>query len=266
MNISVVIRTRDKEKYLDELLASLAQQSVQASEIVVVDNYSTEERRRTLEENLRRVSGKFFSGNGIRVKLATISDNEFSHAYSTNLGASLSESELICMTNAHSLPISRNWLCDGMRHFKNRSVAGVSGFFVPHREGTIVGKLDTLLYYYGRRAISHRDWFCTMTSIIRKELWKAYPFDENLTDLVPETRRYGLEDFDWGLEMRARGYDTDVDPLFSVFHSHASGIDEIGRNVKNYFVYRPIQLRIKSFRRPRVSFTRISGVDCASDV
>jgi len=103
-----------------------------------------------------------------------------------------------------------------------------------------------------------------MTSMIRKGLWRAYPFDENLPELVPETRKYGLEDYDWGLEMRARGYNTVVDPLFSVFHSHASGVDEIARNTKNYFIYRRIQQRIRSLSRPRVSFTRVLKADCAS--
>jgi glycosyltransferase involved in cell wall biosynthesis len=261
LSISVVVRTRDKERYLANLLESLAQQTVQASEIVVVDNFSTEESRRALEENLREMAERFFRNSVVRLKLATLRDNEFSHAYSTNLGASVAENELVCITNAHSLPISRSWLYDGSRYFKDSNVAGVSGFFIPHRDGTVAGTLDTLLYYYGQRATSHKDWFCTMTCIIRKELWKTYPFDENLPSLVPETKKYGLEDYDWGQEMKARGYAIVVDPLFSVFHSHTRGVDEIGRNMKNYFVYRRIQQKIKSFCRPRESFTKAFPVD-----
>jgi glycosyltransferase involved in cell wall biosynthesis len=260
-----VIRTRDKEKYLDRLLESLAQQSVQASEIVIVDNYSTERRRRALEKNLNEIAGKFFGNGETQLKLATLCDDDFSHAYSTNLGARAAENELVCITNAHSLPISLNWLYDGAKHFKEDNVAGVSGFFVPHGDGTVAGRLDTLLYYYSQKAASHKDWFCTMTSIIRKKLWKIYPFDENLPNLVPETKKYGLEDYDWGQEMTARGYKIVVDPLFSVFHSHTGGVDEIVRNVKNYFVYRRIQQKIRCFDRPRESFTKVQ-MDCASKI
>jgi GT2 family glycosyltransferase len=264
LNVSVVIRTRDKERYLDELLANLAQQSVQVSEIIVVDNYSTEQRRRFLEANLREVAGRFFSNNGTRFKLAALRDDEFSHAYSTNLGVSVAESELVCLTNAHCLPISRDWLHDGIKNFEDNNVAGVTGFFIPHRDKTVARRLDASLYYYVQRAAARKEWFCTITSMIRKELWKKYPFNENLPRLIPETKKYGLEDFDWGQEMRARGYETIVDPSFSVFHSHGRGFSETVRNVKNYFVYRKIQQRIRCFHRPSISFTRVFDVGRAS--
>ena len=64
----------------------------------------------------------------IRLKLVNLSNNEFSHAYSTNLGVDAAENELVWITNAHSLPISLCWLQDGIKHFEDRRVASVSGF------------------------------------------------------------------------------------------------------------------------------------------
>jgi glycosyltransferase involved in cell wall biosynthesis len=257
LKISVVIRTRNKERYLDELLESLATQTVRASEIIVVDNYSTEENRRTLAESLNETSQDRFSRLGMRLKLVTLTDREFSHAYSTNLGVHTAENELVCITNAHSLPLSLTWLEDGSKHFENREVAGVSGFFIPHKDQTVAGKLDALVYYLGQKVAAQEDWFCTISSMIRKQLWKVYPFDENLPKIVPETKKYGLEDYDWGQEMTARGYRIVVDPSFSVFHSHTKGLDEAMRNVKNFFVYRRIQEKIRTFSRPRGSFSRV---------
>jgi glycosyltransferase involved in cell wall biosynthesis len=257
LNISVVIRTRDKERYLDELLKRLAAQTVRASEIIVVDNYSTEENRRIMTESLDETSQSLFDHLGTKLKLVTLIDREFSHAYSTNLGVNAAQNELVCITNAHSLPISLTWLEDGLRHFEDRKVAGVSGFFMPHEDHTVAGKLDALVYQLGQEVAAQEDWFCTICSIIRKQLWKIYPFDENLPKIVPEARKYGLEDYDWGQEMRARGYRIMVDPSFSVFHSHTKGIDEAMRNVKNFFVYRRIQEKIRAFSRPRESFSRI---------
>jgi len=54
-------------------------------------------------------------------------------------------------------------------------------------------------------------WMTNTNAIIRKDLWEAYPFDEDLEE---------CEDYDWACEMIARGYDVVKDPTFSVYHSH----------------------------------------------
>jgi glycosyltransferase involved in cell wall biosynthesis len=257
LNISVVIRTRDKEKYFDSLLESLASQTAQASELVVVDNFSSEEKRRSLKSHLIESVREAFGKAKVRVKLAALSDDEFSHAYSTNIGVAAAENQLVCITNAHSLPSSPRWLQDGMRHFEDANVAGVSGFFIPHQERTAIRRFDKAVYEFTQRAILRQDWCSTINCIIRKPLWQAYPFDENLVKIIPKTRKYGLEDYDWSKEMAARGFKIVVDPMFSVFHSHGRVIDETARNLRGYFVYRGIQQKINLLNRPRVSFSRV---------
>jgi rhamnosyltransferase len=256
LKISVVIRTRDTEKYFAELLEKLSLQTVRPSEIIVVDNFSTRENRQLLEERLsatmHRLNRPISS-----FKVIALSDSEFSHAYSTNLGVESAENDLVCLTNAHSIPTSSRWLQDGLRHFEDPRVAGVTGFFLPHREGKIRDKFDVLMYFFSQKMVLRQDWCSTINCIIRRSLWKLYPFDENLLKLIPETRKYGLEDYDWSKEMVARGYRIVVDPLFSVFHSHENWLDELERNMKGYFTYRRIQQKINSFERPRDSFSRV---------
>jgi GT2 family glycosyltransferase len=261
LKISVVIRTRDKERYLSQLLENLALQTVRASEIIVVNNYSTKEELLAFEKELHGIGLKCFRISGTRLKLVTVSDNEFSHARSSNLGVKAAENELVCLTNAHSIPVSLRWLEDGMKHFEDSKVAGVSGFFIPHGEGAVMGKVDSVLYYFSQKKVLHQDWCSTINCIIRKSLWRIYPFDENLPKLIPETKRYGLEDYDWSKEMVARGYKIVVDPSFSVFHSHGKGFNELARNTRSYFIYRRIQQRIKLFNRPRESFSRVLRAD-----
>ena len=261
MNVSVVIRTRDKERYFDSLLDNLALQTVQASELVVVDNFSSEEKRQGLKSDLlETVSSGLWKGK-VKVKLIALSDDEFSHAYSTNLGVAAAENQLVCITNAHSLPSSRRWLKEGTKHFEDSNVAGVSGFFIPHHEGTAIGRFDKAVYQFTQRAILRQDWCSTINCIIRKSLWRVYPFDENLPKIIPETKKYGLEDYDWSREMLARGFRIVVDPMFSVFHSHGRVLNETARNVKGYFVYRQIQQKIDLLNRPRASFSRLSQAD-----
>ncbi len=101
----------------------------------------------------------------------------------------------------------------------------------------------------------------TMNCIIRKSIWEEYPFDENLLKLVPETRKYGGEDYDWNLEMISTGYKTVLDPKFSVVHFHEKDLMlEIFRNIRNYFVYEKINRKIKSLKRPRKSYTKVNNV------
>ena len=256
MKISVVIRTRDSERYFGELLENLSLQTVRPSEIIVVDNFSTSENRQMLENQLSAIMHRLKTPIS-RFEMIALSDSNFSHAYSTNLGVESTENELVCLTNAHSIPTSFRWLQDGLRHFEDPRVAGVTGFFLPHREGKIRDKFDVLMYYFSQKMVLRQDWCSTINCVIRKSLWRLYPFDENLPKLIPETGKYGLEDYDWSKEMVARGYRIIVDPLFSVFHSHEKWLDELERNTKSYFVYRRIQQKIKSLERPRESFSRI---------
>jgi len=258
LRISVVIRTRDKESYFELLLENLASQTIQPSEIIVVDNYSDQKKLKLLEGGLRKTIQKH---SGLRrIKLIPISNDEFSHAYSTNLGVNAAENELVCITNAHSLPISPCWLQDGIKHFEDPKVAGVSGFFIPHGEGNVFGRIDAMMYYFSQKMVSRQGRFCTINCVIKKPLWKEYPFDENLPKIIPETKKYGLEDYDWSEEMIARGFKIIMEPLFSVFHSHYEGLDEMARNARNYFIFRKIQRKISTFERPRKSFSKVFHV------
>lgn len=166
LSLSVVIRTRDKESYFEHLLKNLASQTLHPSEIVVVDNCSNREKLKLLEKDLRRKIKRYSKLQ--KIKLIPIVDSEFSHAYSTNLGVHFAENELVSIINAHSVPISFKWLEQGVKYFEDPKVAGVSGFFIPHKEGFAFGRFDVILYYFFQKMISHEKRFCTINCIIRK--------------------------------------------------------------------------------------------------
>jgi hypothetical protein len=237
------------------LIEHLAEQTIQPAEMIVVDNYSSRKKLEILRNGLKEVVGKCFPQK-IGLKLITLADDEFSHAYSTNLGVNATENELVCITNAHSLPTSAHWLQNGARHFKNPKTAGVGGFFVPHPSESALDKFNAITYFLSQMTFLRQNRFCTINCVIRKSLWKKYPFDENLPKLIPQTRRYGLEDYDWSKEMMARRLKIVMDPSFSVFHSHEKGFTETLRNVRNYFVFRKIQRKIDLFSRPREAFSK----------
>ena len=259
MRVSVVIRTRDEEKYLKQLLRILFLQTVSPDEIIIVNNFSSENNLQSLKRSVENASRWLWKA-GIKLKWIAISDEQFTHPYSTNLGVSTSENELVCITNAHSLPISTSWLENGVRHFKDPNVACVSGYFSPVEKNDFARETAMLLYHFSEKVFLRLSWCSTVNGIIRKSLWKEYPFDENLPKLIPETRRHGLEDYDWSLEMKNRGFKVVIEPLFSVYHSHESGFREVWRNLRNYFVYYKIQRRINRLKRSKPSYSKAGSL------
>ncbi|MEM4703633.1 MAG: glycosyltransferase [Candidatus Bathyarchaeia archaeon] len=260
-SISVVVRTRDVESYFPELLRSLALQTLKPSELVIVDNYSTKKEAEKLKKVLEFARKSFFN-NALPIKLVLIADKDFSHAFSTNAGVSVSSSELVCITNGHSLPSSRSWLESGARHFRNQLVAGVGGYTTPHKNGTFWEKL---FYGWTWRKLNEKSkrymsdsYFSTTNCLLRRALWEKYPFDESLSDIIMCEPKFGGEDYDWSREMLARGYEIVVEPKFCVYHSHGENLPTL---FSKYSVWREIRKRIGLLERPRKSFTRLNSAN-----
>lgn len=259
MGVSVVIRTRDEEQHLSDVLKMLLEQTIPPSEIILINNYSSDSSLASFEDRMKKAA-EFPRRKKIRMRLVSFPDRDFSHPYSTNLGVFFAQNELVAITNAHSIPVSRFWLAFGLRHFADRRVACVTGHSYPLENNTPLSKVSRLMYYFSERIVLRFNWTSTVDCIIRKSLWQAYPFDENLPKIIPEARALGCEDYDWSKEMEARGFRIVVDPQFSVFHSHESGFEEAKRNVRNYLAQRAILQIVNGFKRPRKAFTRLEQI------
>ncbi|MEM3696644.1 MAG: hypothetical protein QXQ94_03965 [Candidatus Bathyarchaeia archaeon] len=254
-SVSILIRTRDVESFLKQLLLNLSSQTLQPQEVVVVDNFSSIEKFEEMRRLLSLAKNNFFGNIGF--KLVPIRDEDFSHPYSTNVGVFVADSELICITNGHSLPSSTVWLENGIQHFSDPKVAGVGGYFTPHKDGTLWEKL---VYHSWKklneisRAYVKDNFFSTIDCILRKSLWEEYPFDEQLPKEIPSAGKFGGEDYDWAVEMQARGYKIIVEPKFSVYHSHKEKLEQL---LPKYLVWRQIRKKIRRLKRPRKSYTKL---------
>lgn len=241
MTVSVIVRCASREKLFSGVIDCLLHQTVVPSEILIVMDSKREQETKYVSRRLENYPGS---------KLLTFKHEEFSHPYSVNLGIASSKEELVCITNGHSLPISLHWLESGLKHFEDEKVAGISGFFLPSDNG-----FANKLFYLVEERMKRISWISTINCIIRRSRWEEYPFDENLLNIIPETKKYGGEDYDWTLEMLSRDYKIVLDPDFSVVHAHEKDIIfEIRRNLKNYFVYKKLQEKIKRLERPRQAF------------
>lgn len=188
MKVSVIIRTHNEEKTVGKLLDKLKSQTFKNFETILVDNSS--------KDKTLKIAKKY------RIdKLINIPEGKFSHPKSLNDAIKKASGDLIVLTNGHCVPIFDTWLEDGLENFKDPEVAGITGDYI---------YADEKIKFYKKVRLPIGN-LSNTNSIIRRDLWEKYHFDESLS---------GAEDYDWGLEMRARGYKVIRDPRFMIRHYH----------------------------------------------
>lgn len=240
--VSIIIRTKNEEKWLGKVLEKIYQQTFKDFEVIIVDSGSTD---KTLA-----IAKKF------PVKIYKISPEEFNYAYALNYGIAQSKGKYITILSGHSLPISDTWLEDGLKNFQNPKMAGIDGHFVALPDAPFWAKILSLWVKTGRFGrimmryiIQPREHQLTNTNaLILRELWEKYPFDESLP--MP----HQCEDFDWSQEMLARGYTTIRDPNFTVRHSHHLSLRQV---IERHRFWAKTLRIIRKRPRPRQSFSKL---------
>lgn len=230
--VSFVIRTKNEERFIGKVLKYLYKQTYKDFEVIIVDSRSTD---RTLE-----IVKKF------PVRIIRIKPPEFNFSCALNLGISKAKGEIIGIVSGHSIPISDNWLEDGLKNFEDRKVVGVTGHLSVnplaylHRS---FGRLDFLFLQEKEEKIAD---MTNTHALIRKKMWRLYPFDESLS---------GAEDYDWASEMLARGFNVIRDSKFSAYHSHIV----LGRLPRRFMtpLWKKWTKAIDKLKRPRKSFSKV---------
>ncbi|MCL4390529.1 MAG: glycosyltransferase family 2 protein [Patescibacteria group bacterium] len=226
-----MIRTKNEERHIGEVLAALKKQTRQDFEIIIVDSGSTD---KTLEI-IRKFS----------VRLIQIEPGDFNYSYALNLGINKSKGQYIGILSGHSVPQGENFYADGLKFFADKKVAAVTGYYADSHSHFANSKL--FLKAMRLRSEQHRcPWLTNTNSLIRRDLWRIYPFDERLIE--------GSEDYDWACEMLARGYDIVKTPLFSAIYYRVNG-------KSSYWKMRPVWDRINAEigrkTRPGKSYTKL---------
>ncbi len=218
--VSIIIRAKNEEKYLGQVLEMLKAQTFQDFEIIIVDDRSTD---KTAE-----IAKKY------NCRFITIPLGQFSHPRSCNLGAENARGEYLVYLNGHSIPVSEKFLENGLANFKNKKVAGIYSNPLAHQDGTLADKvlinisgftIGMLRYSAGG---SLPGVLGTTNAIIRKDLWEKYKFDENFN------KGWGGEDSDWARHFIDLGYKIIHDPKFKVRHSHHLKFKDIFWQINNW--------------------------------
>jgi len=150
--LSIIIPTKNEEKYLPLLLKKLKKQSFQDFEIIVADNDS--------KDKTVKIAKKF----GCKIVKGGLP------AIGRNNGANFAKGEILLFLDADNIYIENDFLEKALREFKRRNL-GVAGFFVFPKEGFI----DLFLYSFFYIFAFLTQWFLPHASnaiLVKKEIFK----------------------------------------------------------------------------------------------
>lgn len=210
--ISIIIRTKNEERWISRCLRKLKTQTVQNFEIILVDNMSTDN---TVEK-----------AKGIFSEIKIINIEEFLPGLAINRGIEASKGDLIAILSAHCIPVNNDWLEKLSDNFNDEKIAGVYGRQVPISSSSDSDKRDLHLTFGLDKRIQKKDFFFhNANSMISRKVWEHIPFDNEVTN---------IEDRVWGKEIiSSNKFHLVYEPDASVFHHHGIHQDNKLERVKN---------------------------------
>lgn len=202
--VSIIIRTKNEEKWISTCLKSVFSQTYPNFEVIVVDNKSTD---------MSIKKAKAFD-----VSLVEMKEKEFLPGKAINKGIMQSKGAIIVCLSGHCIPVHNNWLANLIRNFEDENIAGVYGRQEPMSFSSDADKRDLLTVFGLDRKEQKKDsFFHNANSAIRRDLWEKIPFDDKATN---------IEDRIWAKELISRGFTLVYEPEASVYHYH--GIHQNG--------------------------------------
>jgi L-ascorbate metabolism protein UlaG (beta-lactamase superfamily)/glycosyltransferase involved in cell wall biosynthesis len=208
-DVSVVIRTLNESRYLEDLIVGIKNQQTTnlRIEVVVVDSGSTDG---TVE-----IAQKY----GCHIE--HIKKSEFSFGRSLNQGCRAAAGEILVITSGHCVPCDEHWLqnlCrpiqDGIAQYTyGRQLGGAENNFSEHR---IFAK-----YYPDQSQLPQEGFFCNnANSAIHRDAWGKFGFDEELT---------GLEDMELAQRLVQDGGKVAYCANAAVYHHHTETWPQVRR-------------------------------------
>lgn len=196
--ISIIIRSRNEERWIRECLRRIKQQTVQDIEVILVDNNSD-------DRTVTRAKEEFPD-----LKLVTI--DQYQPGKAINAGIRASKGEYIAILSAHCLPVDDSWLATLLADCAEANVAGVYGRQIPTSFSSPQDKRDLLVTFGLDKRIQKKDiFFHNANSLIRRDIWAKYPFDESVGN---------IEDRVWAKQVIDAGFVLVYEPEAAVYHYH----------------------------------------------
>ncbi|UCD83570.1 MAG: glycosyltransferase family 2 protein [Deltaproteobacteria bacterium] len=219
--ISIIIPTYNAGDDFKNVLKMIKQQRGSLSyELICVDSGSND----LTIEIARDFSARIFQ----------IRKEDFNHGLTRNYGVSKAEGEYVVLMTQDALPQDGNWLMSLVRCLEeNKIIAGAYSRQVPRNDcnpfirerlrdwfaGGEVRRIQGIENLEELERLSPREKFKlfafdNVSSCIRKDIWKRFPF---------EKRDFG-EDLAWAKKVVERGYRIVFEPESVVIHSHNNSL------------------------------------------
>lgn len=197
--ISIIIRTKNEEKYLKKCLLILNQQNFNNYEIIIIDDNSS--------DNTIKIAKKF------KCKIIYYPKNlKFNYSKAINIAINSSKGNLISILSAHCIPYDNYWMYNAVKHFENIDVGAVYSKQIPTKNSKSSDTRDLFQVFRSETIYQSKDsYFNNASSFFRKSLWNSNKFDEKIN---------GLEDLCWAREIQKKNYKIVYEPKSKVYHYH----------------------------------------------
>ena len=196
--VSILIRCYNEEKHIGRLLRGIVQQNLDDVEIIVVDSGSTDKTVSIVSKYATQV--------------LSVRPEEFSFGRSLNVGLGAASGDFAVLASAHVYPLFTNWLERLLLPFEDPQVSCVYGKQIGN-EMTKFSEHQVFAKWFPDKSNLKQDHpFCNnANAAIRLEVWKAVPYNEELT---------GLEDIDWAYRAMQLDYRIAYQANAVVVHVH----------------------------------------------
>lgn len=220
--VSIIIRTRDEELYIEKCLIALKQQNFIKSEIIIVDNGS--------KDNTLKLAKKY------KCKIIKYPNSiKFNYSKAINIGIKNSKSDIISIISAHCIPFDNYWIYNAFKHFQDPEIGAVYSRQLPTDSSKDKDYRDLFQVFREETNYQQKDfYFNNASSFIRKNLWNRFKFNEKIN---------GLEDLDWAKRIQTAGKKIVYESGSRVFHFHG-----INQNTNLKRLKRQIKIIKKNFR------------------
>jgi rhamnosyltransferase len=208
-HISVVVRTLNEERYLEELLIAIHSQVLSDinCEVVIIDSGSTD---RTLD-----IAKEF------KCRITHIDKSDFTFGRSLNWGSQFAQGDYLVYISGHCIPTSNTWL----QRLVDPLIQGVAGYSYGGQVGRDTTKFSERQlfkkYFPEVSEIPQQGFFCNnANAAISRVVWNRFKFDEDVT---------GLEDMELAKRLVESGGSVAYVADASVFHIHDESWRQISR-------------------------------------
>ena len=257
--ISIVIANKDHREDLERCITSIKEKSTYDNyEMVVVENNSSTdsifEYYRTLTDgkDIRQVQGEFDRAAYVQSKDGRIKivryEGEFNYSAVNNLGVAFADGEYLLLLNNDTQVITVNWMEEMLMYAQRKDVgavgaklyyanktiqhAGVVIGLGAHRTAghTHYGQSRENLGYMGRLCYAQNVTAVTGACLMVKK----HLYIEN--GGLSESFRISLNDVDFCLKLRDKGYLNVFTPFAELYHfeSISRGLDDSGEKAERY--------------------------------